>query len=54
MILLTIFALLFLLLVFNILFTVGFFGTIGILIFGDAVVCIAIFIWLIKKILFRK
>lgn len=29
-------------------------GALGIILFGDVIVCIAILIWIIKKLIFRK
>lgn len=29
-------------------------GALGVIMFGDVIVCIAILIWIIRKILFRK
>lgn len=29
-------------------------GTIGIILFGDIIVCIAVVVWLIKKFVFKK
>ena len=35
-----------------IVFTVG--GALGIILFGDVIVCIVFLVWIIKKLIFRK